>query len=236
MSRRNEGERERDSLCPRQCGDATTTRTTRRSISPSFRRLYRRVWSTGERSILSTVREQAIRLNNGSVVPLSRASFHERLTKLLWNAKKYASRLAVALSLLRGNGPSFSIYSSSHFIPPLSYLVLPCVPCVFSRRFLGWSSFRNDPLKPVRITRPPISRSYFLSFSSFVHRKPPCPCFTLVSRVVNKTRPGDSCHLIITGGAGEKLIVAGRLSPPVRSPEGMIKILLEDFLQRIMAI
>lgn len=127
MSRRNEKERglrgreevrlRSDFLCHRPRGDAMTTRTTRRSISPSFRR---RVWSTSESSILSTVREKAIRLNNASVVPLSRASFHEHLTKLLWNAKKYAPRLDVTLPL-RGN--SLSAFFIQSFLT-FSYLFL----------------------------------------------------------------------------------------------------------------
>jgi len=136
-------------------------------------RLRRRVWSAGECFTLSTVQEKAIRLNNGSVVPLSWASFHEHLTKLLWNAKKYAPRLA--LLGLRSSAPSLSLFAET-VLPPSLYILFPLSP-VSSSPFrsswrsyaLGRTSFKNDPLKPVRITCSPISRSYFLSFSSFVH-------------------------------------------------------------------
>lgn len=73
------------------------------------------------------------------------------------------------------------------------------------------TSFKNDPLKPVRITpaRWPISRSYFFLSSPLRRSFPGADARTslhlpssspmLVFHGVNKARPGSSCHVIITG-------------------------------------
>lgn len=141
MSRRSERGRRRFS-CPRP-------RVARRRRGRRDRRddrfLPRFVASTtasevpSECSILSTVREKAIRLNNGSVVPLSWASFHERLTKLLWNAKKYAPRLDAVLSLSPPSRKrSFRFLYTFSFPASFSRLRSSWRSRALSRRSLGW--------------------------------------------------------------------------------------------------
>lgn len=100
--------------------------------------------------------------------------------------------------------PSFSLFLSFSrcFSLPVARVHLPTDRS---------TSFKNDPLKPVRITpaRRPISRSYFFLSSPLRRSFPGADARTslylpssspmLVFHGVNKARPGSSCHVIITG-------------------------------------
>jgi len=162
--------RERDDVShtPGLVGDATTTRTTRRSISTSFHRL-RRARSAGECSTFSTVRGEGYTFKQRERSSSLAGELSRAFNEITLKPEEVAPRLALLVALpLRENDPP-----SLYVLFPLSLffvLLSGRMPSV-ADPWIGGRALRTTLLNPVRITCSPISRSYFLSFPSLVQGK-----------------------------------------------------------------